>query len=185
MIHWILLYFYVREAFDPDNCAAFYKLSGDNQSFIIKEKQGDGCAYLSQIIKCGVHKWKFKLVKMNRSGWNMTIGVWRCNYPLNKRTTMWDDETSKGREYGWMVNYTWLTFGDNHGELTYKGMTPCSTGDVIEMKLDLNQWKLSYSKNGDEFLIAHDNIEKTSYVAVVCGCRDGECVELISYQWKY
>ena len=113
VIHWILLYFYVKEAFDPDNCASFYKLSEDNMSFITEDSTNKtflfGTAYLTHIAKKGIHKWKFKLLNLNNKGWNSTIGVWRCNHPFNINASMWDGSKVRGKEYGWFINHinTW------------------------------------------------------------------------------
>ena len=174
VIHWILLYYYIGERFDENYCNRYYKLS-DDKMIITKSKDG----HLSEIIECGVRKWKFKILKLNTGGWNMCIGVWRTRYPMNTSVGMYNSGI-KGMEYGWIVNYDIKTWGDDtQKKQKYIGQDPCVTGDTIEMKLDLNKRELSYSRNEGEFIIAFNKIEKTSYRGVVSIYMKDDAIQLL------
>ena len=56
-----------------------------------------------------------------------------------------------------------------------------NNGDIIEMKLDLNKLTLEYKVN-DEFNAEFNDIENTSYRAVVTTPREGQGFTLLSYQ---
>ena len=72
-IHWIILYYYVCEQFDPNHCHSEFELSADN-TILKKLSMCRGTAYLSKKIKSGIHVWRFKLVDKVGPG-NLTMGV--------------------------------------------------------------------------------------------------------------
>ena len=76
VIHWILLYYYVWEQFDPNNCGEGYVLSDDNKILTLKAEYGR-LAYLTTIVESGVHEWKFKILQVNCSHYFMSIGIFK------------------------------------------------------------------------------------------------------------
>ena len=52
--YWCILYFYVKECFDPDRCCNLYKLSQDN-SIAIQNGRGDMMAMLTETVSYGIH----------------------------------------------------------------------------------------------------------------------------------
>ena len=177
IIHWILLYFYIWEKFDADNCCSNFKICNQLQNkTVTKTSSNPGAAYLTNIIKSGVHFWKFKLIRLNKSGWSITIGVWRNNHSkiINKLMSSFE---CRRKVYGWRVNYNLLC-----DIKTFSGIARCYQGDTVEMLLDLNQKELKYSKNNGKMFTAYTNIEDTSYTAVVCAYCMTDCIQLISYE---
>ena len=177
-IYWILLYFYESDEFDSNNCNSTYTLS-DNNMVVTKNVDSTSSAYLTMVATNGVHLWKFKILQVNSEKYNVTIGVWKTNYKLTPAIGICSTG-NRVKQYGWLVNYDGVkstTFD------TFEGITACNKGDIIEMMLDLNERNIKYSKNGGQFVTAFDNIQKTSYIAVVSAYKTGDSIQLLSYKY--
>ena len=88
--------------------------------------------------------------------------------------------------YGWIINVGGLVGvvnSDTVGWVEYNEKCKCGTGDIVTMKLDLNQNHLSYSVNGRDLGIASNIIEDTEYKAMVSMNGKGDGMELISYNY--
>ena len=162
VIHWCLLYFHIKEQFDPQNCSkSFFKLS-DNNSVASQMRHGcDGVALLKKVVSEGVHRWRFKLTEHNGS--YAYIGVFKA-----KQQPKWDQHIGRdtyytGKSYAWSIYSANKGPGDVRHWIKF-GEKP-NTGDVIEMTLDLNKFELKYSVEGKDYGAAFQNIEKTAQIA--------------------
>ena len=141
IIHWIILYYFQPDSFDPTNCGKCHILSQDNT---IVTNGWNACVYLSKVIKSGVQEWKFKILKC-KSEWNfMTIGVWKMNHPLEPQSVVWNDKVGN-KSYAWIINYQKLIHNAYVGQWRNYGPRPCTTGDIIQMTLDLKEMQLRFA----------------------------------------
>ena len=184
--YWCLLYFYVKECFDPDLHHISYETQFDDSMLIKKQSNNSGSAYLKRIAKpgSGVHCWKFRFVRVDEDYYTFTLGIWKMNYPIDAEHAIRSD-LYRNKAYGWMCvdesDQVNLTKGDGCLYKDY-GETTCKQGDIVEMVLDLDQFTLRYIRNGEDLGIAFENIEVTEYVAAISMYRKGDAVELSSYQ---
>ena len=179
VIHWVLLYYFIRTAFDKSLCGKKYELSNDDMIIKTTVNQ-EGSVYLTNIVYSGVHRWSFKLLHVNHYGASMTFGVWKNNHlPKPERSVY--ESVNKGKCYGWIGTWKKATEGDTGSEHIY-GDAKCEQGDTVKMILDLNQYQLSYEVNGKSYGVAFSNIEKVGYRAVVSAYLRDDSVKLLSYE---
>ena len=182
VIHWILLYYFVREQFDEDNKSRHYSISEDKMT-TTREKLGGGAVYLTNIAKNGVHEWTFKLRKCNTLNYYFVIGVWKNQHPVKTNYNLYGREVMK-YSYGWVINYNRKT-GDEEGTYWIRyGLDKCKTDDIVVMILDLNEKTLSYKVNEVSYGVAFENIEDTEYKAVISTNWTEDSIELISYSMR-
>ena len=175
---WCLLYYFINESFDLENSHNNYQIQNDD-SIIRKRRDGrTGCAYLTNIVKSGIHSWKFKINAHYR--YSITFGVWKMmNERDNSRLVQ---NTIPGQSYAWIANVAKKSIGQ--GNWDPYGSTIIQ-GDIVEMILDLKDFTLRYRRNDEDFGIAFQNPEKTEYTAVVSAYGEGTIIELISYTMSY
>ena len=178
VIHWILLYFYIADQFDPEYCSNSYQLSANNCT-ITKLNQDDSTAFLTKVVSKGVHKWKFILHKKVSYG-NIIIGVWKSKYTKSTQQVVRGAD-ARGRYYGYYVSHRSLTNGDKSLRNLQYADVDGKDGDIIEMILDLNSFKLEYNKNGKSLGIAFDNISRCDYVVCIEIVKEPNSIELLSY----
>ena len=171
VIYWILLYYYPSDKFYKYQ--KNYALSS-NELIIKKREFGDGSAYLSKIVNQGVHRWIFRINKVNRSGSSMTIAIWKTKYIENIDRCLYD--AANGKSYGWMITGLYLTSAGRYG------IDKPKDGDIIEMIIDLNKRTLRYFCNGIDLGDAYQDIDKTTYRAAISMYNRDDCIELIAYQ---
>ena len=178
--YWCVLFFYVKECFDPDACDSHYILSDDNTLVEKKPYSSDaGNVFLFNTASHGVHKWKFKLRIGNMFDSTMTIGVWKINHLLDTTQALYDI-WYKGKFYGWRVNNGTITHGDDEQRYKYTNHTK-QNNDVIEMILDLNKRELRFICNDKDFGAAFKQIEDSSYRAAVSFYSKDYAIELLDY----
>ena len=150
-------------------------------------------SYLRNIVSTGVHVWRFKyhqLVKNNtyniRAPRYCMIGIWKTVYGPPSLTGDISNTSLMYIPTGYGINMCgFKSYGVSCGLL--QGKT-AKNGDVIEMKLDFNELRLTYYMIYDGFKLFNEkfeNIEDTSYRAVVSVCSKGYGFSLISYQEFY
>ena len=173
VIHWILLYFHIGDQFDPANCAKGYELCYENNTIVAlnyNTEGNKGAVYLKNIARKGIHKWTFKLLKVNSDDWFDSIGVWKVKYPI--KITDRVEAFSNRQGFGWIVNWKWSVYTNKS----------CVTCDIVEMILDLNKLELRYKVNGNELDAAFTDIEQTDYKAVISMNWTGDSIQFVSYQ---
>ena len=175
VIHWILLYFGgLFDAFDVNNCHSDYTISSKKRK-ITKQKNNHTTAFLCNVVKDdGVHKWKFKIKRMNYLAYTIIIGVWKIKYPTN---TEQDIDLAPGKYYGYHVNRGMLTKGDGRRRNNYG--VKCKQDDVITMTLDLDKLELRYSGNKRDLGVAFENIEKTAYKVAILIYRAKDTIKIL------
>ena len=143
-----------------------------------------GTSYLENIVKSGIHIWKYKCLTKKFNGDEM-IGIRDNNFkplPLN-RTFIFGGCINKPVGYGFHLRSGKLT-----NPKTRKGYGPyygkkCVNGDIIEMTLDFNDLTLSYKINNKNYGKAFD-IKPGEYIASL-SIYKGACYSLIAYQKIY
>ena len=191
VIHWILMYYYSGDKFDSGNCAGGiyrYRLSGYNTIYTdVAERGGSQPAFLTRIANKGEHKWKFKLMNFERDNGtikSIVFGVWKLSNPIDPTIEMFKDDMD-GKIYGWRPSYkNGYAFSGKKLDHQY-GDRKCRSGDIIEMILDLNEWKLRYTLNDKDQGICYENIEKCQYKAMIYLLHERGSVQLLSYSCKY
>ena len=76
-----------------------------------------------------------------------------------------------------------LLKGDKDTKRKYT-QRPHKTNDVLEMILDLEKKQLKYICNDEDFGIAYDNIEDTSYRAVVSFYSEKDSIQCVGYSHR-
>lgn len=186
----ILLYSNAQDKFDAKCTAELLQISGDTIICINKEHEAKvRHAYLENIVNTGIHIWKFKYNKkhINTQAPDMAaIGIWRTESgPIMLSSRHIDDTLANSTCTGYAV-----TMGGqktNPGNPTFFSKESCKSakhGDIIEMKLDLNQSILTFKLN-DEHNTKFENIAIGSYRAVASTYAEGNGFQMVSYQDIY
>ena len=177
VVYSIILFYYIGDAFDPNYCSASYRLSNDN-STVLKTKGDYTNAFLTKIVSKGIHKWRFKINKMTTG---MIIGVWKAH--IDKDVNLYLLYEKSGKYYGWdMFNISRNRTPEEGAGGSINWGVRCFTGDIVEMKLDLNKLQLSYFTNGKPQGIAFENMEQCSYTVAMYMYYDQDSIELLSYE---
>eukprot|EP01084_Bolivina_argentea_P094157 169277_1 len=162
-------YYFDLDRFDVDEC----RLTIFDDGFCIKKNPSDnsGYAYLTNMISSGVYYWKFKLADIYYS--LIVIGIRKIdeNNLINASQENWTYTSSNVNYCLEATSGTTYKSGIN-GRTNFRMST---TGSIITMILDLNQFTLSYEIR-DRKKIAF-NIENGKYIAVV-GANGSVLVEL-------
>ena len=166
------------DAFNPQHCHSKYELSESNTKVTNTNIRKDVGAYLKNTVTRGIHQWRFKITKKT-AGVSIVLGVWKAKYQISTEQGLRASQ-ARGKYYGWNVSYRKLTYGDTGTGKGY-GHTYVKEGDVIDMILDLNEWKLSYNLNGKGLGPAFVGIERCEYVVGVCIYSDVYSLKLLSY----
>ena len=99
VIHWILLYYYLHERFDSNNCGKKLSITGPRSRTIVSKTDNYDIALLSNPASSGVHRWKFKTIKVHPSHFTFVIGVWDTKYSVDVNGTMFSAAV-KNKLYG-------------------------------------------------------------------------------------
>ena len=170
----------VQDKFDANNCHSTYQIQGNGCRVQKNETRADGCVFFTNKVKSGVHSWKFKLIHCGSD--DLTIGIWKTKNKLDTSKTILG--TGKGKVYGWICGYyAKRTCGYFHDEpqSDYKYGSVVSTGDTVEMILDLDNCTLRYKKNDTDLGVAFQTIEPGEYVATLSMNYNKTTVDLVSY----
>ena len=157
-----LLYFFENDdEWDIKEMGKSLKVLDDNKT-ILRVAAGIGVAFLSNIVGHGIHKWKFRLNHLNKTGFNGILGLFTLNSNNLRRT--------RGR----------YNLSDSNGMSLETGrynklMAPsqdyaieCKSGDIIEMIADIEQGLLKYIINDKDYGKMCDINCDEQYVAAVC-----------------
>ena len=164
-----LAYYYEPEQWDINTKTTGIDVDGNN----INHTDNDyDRISLTKIAEKGIHVWRFRINHIIDKGWNV-IGIWKCNHQFADI-----DECG----YGFIFNEAKLTnadvpveYGDTYGIIVKKNAN-------IEMKLDMDEWQLSYTVDGKDLGIAFRNIEKTQYKAgITIYHKLNEIITFLSY----
>ena len=185
--HWCILYFYIREKFDPNHCYKSYTISHDDTK-MTRITGDNGSIYLSRTAEYGTHEWEFKIIELKDDYWYTTIGIWKMTYDINPEHPV-NNCSQSNKVYGWIINDKCLTMAPeaiaigSHRSREY-GERVYGTGDIITMKLDLNKKELSFSVNGKDLGVAFAGIDDTEYKAMVSMNGRGDQMEILSYSYS-
>ena len=153
----------------------------DNLSITMKKYTGfEQSAYCTKSISSGRHKWKFRFDSIKPSNWNY-IGIWKISNGDPPLTGSFLNLPHSG--YAFCGPQQCLNDPElprSNGQ-TY-GEKACVSGDIIEMILDLDNYKLSYIINEKDQGIAFENVEPTEYKVAVTLYEYDDKISLISYQ---
>ena len=177
--HWILLYFFIKESFDPEAHSKKLELSKDNFIVTVKET-GDNyeaiTAYLRNVIKSGTHQWTFKIIHCEAT-YTIVIGIWDNKHGLDSEHAIYSIDSCE-KSYGWCVSGGWLSRNEEYEDY---GPDKCQTGDIVDMIVDLDKLELKYRLNGKDYGVANQ-IGKGEYKAVISLYFKQDALELMSYQ---
>ena len=153
----------------------------DNGRIVTKIEKNDTSrsVYGSEVIKyesIGIHRWEFKIIK----GSFVAIGIDEAYYKW-KHSAFWASRCEGTNHYAYTA-YSGSKV-DPLGQST-KCLTSYKTGDIVEMMLNMNTKKLSFSHNHTEFTEAFE-IEKShiGYCIAVFLRFKTDSVQLLSYQY--
>ena len=107
--HWCLLYFYIKEHFDPDCCGSNIVLS-ENNTIATIQHQNESVVMLRNIVESGVHRWKFQLIVYH--GYMTVIGIFKT-----KKTAKLNNQLCfnhyRGKAYGFEMQGANTIYGDD------------------------------------------------------------------------
>ena len=109
----------------------------------------------------------------------MTIGVYKMNHQIDTSEPLRAEEY-KGIVYAWKVDSGKLTKGDQDSQHRYTDRE-FQDGDIIEMILDLNAKQLRFICNSEDFGVAYEQIEDTSYRAAVSFYDEDYSIQFLEY----
>eukprot|EP01084_Bolivina_argentea_P104281 186736_1 len=181
LINYLCLLFLneTKDEWEPKNTHHSITINKNDNSVIRKSCHGYKSAYLSNIISCGIHIWKFKFIQ---KGYNDCIGI----HKENKKLTVSFDMCFRGKGYASSFSATLpvkidpLFRKDIRTMFVYKQVNV----EIIEMKVDLKRLTVSYSIDGGNYFKAF-NIDKGKYRAGVTLSTKHSQASLLSYQHIY
>ena len=136
-------------------------------------------AFGRAIISSGKFHWKFKIEKVQKTGWYIVIGIWKIKSEVEppKETYF----THKGYKSGYgFVTEDGKLVTETGGSSFKKYGVPCKTGDIIDMYLDLDKLTLSFAINGTDYGPAFRDIENTSYRMALNMQQKGDSLRLLN-----
>lgn len=156
--------------FDPEKCVSCTVETGN----VLVHGQGRGYGLANVSITSGCYQWKYLILKEHKGNEGTCIGLAKC--PLkdfSHRTTsdMWLYRAYSGNLY--------------HGGELPLCLPSFTQGDVITAVLDLDSRTISFGKNGDEPIIAFQDIDPSTalYPCVMFySTNPGEKVEIFDMQ---
>ncbi|KAL0271708.1 UNVERIFIED_CONTAM: hypothetical protein PYX00_008714 [Menopon gallinae] len=157
-------------AFDSEKC---FRASIENNQTVTHGSAEKGYALANTAITSGCYKWKFLIVKENKGNEGTCVGV--AKWPIkdyNHKTTsdMWLYRAYTGNLY-------------HNGEIM-KCLLNYTQGDYITVILDMESKTISFAKNGDDPVIAFEEVDGSPlYPCVVFySTNPGEKVKITDMQ---
>eukprot|EP01084_Bolivina_argentea_P305917 528523_1 len=163
----------MNDCWDKKLVEPSFRIEGNS---LIKTKDNHVCAYMTHIVKKGVHIWKFRLDIFKSC--LLLIGVWKAKYE-----PIMNNYYSQSADKCYCI--TMNTGNKRVPSETAYALHGGKSGDIIEMKLDLKKKNLSYKVNKKDYGVAFHNIEKhMSYRAAVSNYYNGNKLTFLSYECK-
>ena len=181
VIHWILLYFYVREQFDAEYCHSEVVLTNDNTFATLKNPYPFfKMMMLSVVVKSGVHRWRFQ--RGEPDCYIGQFGIFKNQYLSQvELNTELRDVKYLGKCYG-MTNDGHVSKAHQDDTKRKIKVKSVRKDGILEMTLDLNKKELRYQFNGNDLGAVFTNIEETEYRACISGCGDKQEYKILSYE---
>ena len=186
----VLIYSNAQDQFDANMTHKLLKIDA-NRVIDQRNELREWCDYLSflkNVVTEEIHIWKFRFdLRSDSDIAKSQIGIWKTNSGKPDLEDRFIDNTN---EDGISCTGYFITLNgyrsnpENVMDITDGEFAPVKDGDIIEIILDLNELVLTFKVNNVE-KVKFDNIEKTSYRAVVSIFQPGEEFTLISYQDTY
>eukprot|EP01083_Nonionella_stella_P178411 630144_1 len=158
----------MADYFDSTACSKGIAIK--NNEIIKNDDWSGSTVFLSNVVKTGVHRWRFLLKKSD--DYTVHIGIWKTKHQLVTDDYLTDDKAC----YSYSVFHAGLlgAGNDSYGRR-------CTQGDKVDMLLDLNKLELSYFVNDKDYGVAF-RVDETEYRAAVSLFNQGDIVELVSYE---
>ncbi|XP_049838129.1 LOW QUALITY PROTEIN: probable E3 ubiquitin-protein ligase HERC1 [Schistocerca gregaria] len=156
--------------FDPEKC---FCCTVEGRQTLVHAPGGRGYGLGDTAITSGCYQWKFLIVKENKGNEGTCVGVAR--YPIkdySHRTTsdMWLYRAYSGNLY-------------HNGELPLC-LPSFTQGDYITVVLDMDACTISFGKNGEEPVLAYEDVDATELYPCVMfySTNPGEKVKITDMQ---
>ena len=160
---------FLKNVDEWDRVRVHFTINVDAFCITQKHSWGSRAAYLSNIVGVGIHVWKFHI--WIAKGY-MEIGIKPEKSKYHIRHSLSHKRSQR------------LTYYQSfHTEMRLRGFVKIHSGDIVHMKLDLNELSVSFYKNCS--FITKLKIHSTKYVAGVTLNRAGSKVVLSAYQHFY
>lgn len=135
----------LKVSFDPDRSLCCFV---ENNQTLVHGRGGRGYGVADVGFSSGCHQWKFLIVKENRGNEGTCIGV--CRWPIKDPSHRSTDDMWLYRAYS--------------GNLYHRGELPSTLpsytqGDYITVILDCDNKTLSFGKNGEEPVLAFQDVD--------------------------
>ena len=185
----VLIYSNQYDQFDPNASNKELEITENDKRIIQdRDEQLVNClSYLKNVVSEGIHIWKFRY-HVSGHFKEGQIGVWKTKSgdPVLEEchidNTIKDDKTCTGYAISMEGNKTHPQDLECWSEEEFKPIA--KSGDIIQMRLDLNKNSMTFKLN-DKMIVQFLDIEHTSYRAVILTVDKGEGFEIISYQDIY
>ncbi|CAL8069477.1 unnamed protein product [Orchesella dallaii] len=162
----------VKVSFDPDKSLCCFV---ENNQTLCHGRGGRGYGVADVGFSSGCHQWKFLIVKENRGNEGTCIGV--CRWPVKDPSHRSTDDMWLYRAYS--------------GNLYHRGELPSTLpsytqGDYITAILDVDNKTLSFGKNGEEPVLAFQDVDANELFPCVLfySTNPGEKVKITDYEPK-
>ncbi|ODM97024.1 putative E3 ubiquitin-protein ligase HERC1 [Orchesella cincta] len=162
----------IKVSFDADKSLCCFV---ENNQTLCHGRGGRGYGVADVGFSSGCHQWKFLIVKENRGNEGTCIGV--CRYPVKDPSHRSTDDMWLYRAYS--------------GNLYHRGELPSTLpsytqGDYITAILDVDNKTLSFGKNGEEPVLAFQDVEANELFPCVLfySTNPGEKVKITDYEPK-
>ncbi|KAJ3441204.1 spry domain containing socs box protein [Anaeramoeba flamelloides] len=149
-----------KKCFNPERCGQYFKLSNNNKT--IKNVGGNGATWFTNqveginIMKRGVHFYKFKIDHKTSNSFHIGVKEPNKNVKVSKDGWAYDIHMPSKFSHG---------FPEKWGQ-------KCRTGDIVTMKVDMDNKTLSYKRNDDDLGVAFKDLPKKCVLAVCIYAED-------------
>ncbi|KAJ6246408.1 spry domain containing socs box protein [Anaeramoeba flamelloides] len=149
-----------KKCFNPERCGQYFKLSNNNKT--IKNVGGNGTTWFTNqveginIMKRDVHFYKFKIDHKTSNSFHIGVKEPNKNVKVSKDGWAYDIHMPSKFSHG---------FPEKWGQ-------KCRTGDIVTMKVDMDNKTLSYKRNDDDLGVAFKDLPKKCVLAVCIYAED-------------
>merc|ERR1712228_55747 len=171
----------MNDCWDKKNVHSSFNIKGNS---ITKIKNDHVSAYLSHIVKKKKHANNTHILrfKMNilKSGGLSLIGIWNTKFPPVLNNYYGQTNTNSNQSYSITAHS-----GQKRSPTTGAYTTAATSGDVIEMRVNLKKKTISYKIGKRDCGVAFYNIDTNeSYRAAVSSYYIGNKITFLSYECK-
>lgn len=182
-----LAFYYETEGFIK-KCGRGIKISGVQNNIITNTLNGWNTAYGkfvidSQVNKNVIYEWKFEIKELNvKSGSKICIGIESSYSQLNQYFFIGAGHRLTCKErYFYGMHSSGSRYAHNICDTSHSNRK-LKTNDIVTMRLNILQNKLSFDVNDKECMIFKNVDLSQKYHIGICCCRENDSVQLLQFK---